>query len=300
MHLAPRDQALLQFLDRTPATAQQILRASVTFAGEGFRDERRVRERLQTLANGRLVRSFTLAVTGGGLANYYKLTAEAYRLLHGPAAPLPHRSAFSELPPSRLLHTLELADLVTHTMVAAHTRRIAVTKFHRENELVLEIGPHRVSPDCHVQLAAGGRVFNVLFEIDRSTESVDSVAQNSIRSKLDAYEAYQDHVLAIWKNGGRQAARPAFRVAFLTRTEERTHNILAMAFDRARNPDRRLCYAATLDHYLGEPDALQFPLFLDHHGGWQALVNTQPTAAYLRTPIRINPRVQPSLPLVVS
>src|SRR5687768_2378769 len=108
MHLAPRDQALLQLLDPTPATASQILRVSVAFDGSPFRDERRTRERLQALVRGKLAHSYSLAVTGGGLANYYVLSAEAYRLLHGPDAALPHRSRFAALPPSRLLHSLSL------------------------------------------------------------------------------------------------------------------------------------------------------------------------------------------------
>jgi len=197
MNLVPRDQALLRLLEKTPATAAQILRASVSFDGDAFRDERRVRERLQTLARGKLIHAYPLAVAGGGLANYYKLTAEAYRVLHGPDATLPHRNFFAPLSPSRLFHTLGLADLIVHTLAAAHTARIVITGFHGENELALEIGPHRVCPDCHVQLAAGGKTFNILFELDRSTEPLDSAASTSIRTKLLAYEAYQDYVLGI-------------------------------------------------------------------------------------------------------
>src|SRR4051794_32602254 len=111
MHLAPRDQALLALLDRTPATATQICRASITFGDQPFRDERRARERLQALIQKQLVRAYSIGITGGGLAKYYKLTPEGYRVVHGHQAELPHRSFFSDLPPSRLLHTLELADV---------------------------------------------------------------------------------------------------------------------------------------------------------------------------------------------
>ena len=48
--LSARDQSLLRLLAHTPATTTLILKASETFAGETFHDDRRVRERLQTLA----------------------------------------------------------------------------------------------------------------------------------------------------------------------------------------------------------------------------------------------------------
>jgi hypothetical protein len=297
MHLAPRDQALLLLLDRTPATASQILKASATFDGGAFRDERRTRERLQSLGRQKLVHSHSLAVTGGGLANYYTSTAESFRLLHGPDVALPHRSRFAALPPSRLLHSLSLADVIVHVLVAAHNGRMPVTRFHRENELVLEIGPHATSPDCHLQLTTGGRLFNMLFEVDRSTEPLDSPAENSIRTKILAYEAYQEHVLGIWKRGGGQGPRPYFRVVFLTTGIDRAHNILGLAQHCARNRDRKLCYAATFDEFLSQHDALREPLFLDHHGNWRSLVDLHPSASSLRSAVRINPRVQPTLPL---
>jgi len=297
MQLTPRDLALLQFLDRTPVTVSQILKASVAFEGGPFRDERRARERLQALSRGSFVHSYSLGVTGGGLANYYKLTVEAYRVLHGSEAALPHRSFFAELSPSRLLHTLSLADLIVHTYTTAHAWRLRITGFHRENELVLETGTHRVSPDCHVQLSTAGRTYNVLFELDRSTEPLDSTATSSIRTKILAYEAYQNYVWGIWKRGGGREQRPYFRVAFVTTTADRAHHILGLAQDCARNRDRKLCYATTIDQFLAEPDALRSPLFLDHYGNWQALVNEHPSARFIRSPVRINPRVQPVLPL---
>lgn len=295
MPLAPRDQALLVLLDRTPLTAALVVRASVTFGGEPFRDERRARERLQTLKRARLINDYPLAVVGGGLANYYKLTPEGYRVVRGSEAALPHRSYFGELAPSRLAHTLDLAEAIVHTQVTAHSHRIRVNQFHRENELLLEVGTHRVAPDCHWQLSAVGRVFNVLVELDRGTESLDGHAATSLRTKLLAYEAYQDHVLRLWQQGNCRGDRPAFRVVFLTRSAERALHILALARECARNPDRRLGYAATLDGFLAETDALRQPICLDHHGRWQALVNPYPSAVYQRAPVRIAPFVQPAL-----
>jgi len=97
--------------------------------------------------------------------------------------------------------------------------------------------------------------------------------------------------------GNRREARPYFRVVFVTTGIERARHILGLALGCARNRDRRLCYAATLDEYLAETDALRFPLFLDHLGRWQALVNLHPSARFERSAVRINPSVQFPLPL---
>jgi hypothetical protein len=297
MQFSSRDLALLQLLSRTPVTAAMILKASVTFNGYPFGSERRVRERIQALSKAKLVSRFPLALTGGGLASYYKLTAEGYRVVRGPEAELPHKSFFGALAPSRLMHCLELAETIVHSLVAAHAQRMKLSNFHRENELVLEIGHHRTSPDCHMQFTTSGKTFNVLFEIDRSTESLDSAAVNSIRNKILAYEAYQDWAWQGWKQAGERGPRPYFRVAFLTATVERAYHILALARYCARNKDRRLCYTATLDSFLAEAAALSVPLFLDHHGEWQAIVNIHSSAPIARPPVRLSPFLQPALPI---
>src|SRR5438093_2214900 len=140
LHVSLRDRDLLQLLDRTPATVALILKASTTFAGEPFRDERRVRERLQQLAAEQLVRRFTLAQASGGAMNYYKLTAAGFASLHGPEPALPPRAYFAEIPLSRLQHPLPLASVIVHMLTGASRHRVSVTKFHRENELPLSVG----------------------------------------------------------------------------------------------------------------------------------------------------------------
>ena len=83
--VSTRDEALLRLLSRTPATKQLVLKASRTFP-ESFADERRVRERLQTLSEAGLVRAFN-ATAVGGLLNYYKLTPEGFRHRHSAGHP---------------------------------------------------------------------------------------------------------------------------------------------------------------------------------------------------------------------
>jgi hypothetical protein len=55
-----------------------------------------------------------------------------------------------------------------------------------------------------------------------------------------------------------------------------------------------ICYGATQDAFLAEPDALRAPIFLDHHGHWQALVNIHPTAAFTKPPVRLQPMMAQS------
>jgi hypothetical protein len=65
--ISKRDAEVLSLLEMTPATAAHLQQASVTFVGEPFRDERRVRERMQALGEAGLVQDFPAAVAGGGL-----------------------------------------------------------------------------------------------------------------------------------------------------------------------------------------------------------------------------------------
>jgi hypothetical protein len=292
LQLSARDRDLLRLLDRTPATTPLIQKGSLAFAGESFRDERRARERLQYLSAAGFVRAWPLAVPGGGVMNCYKLTPTGFAALHGEGTLQPARAFFAEIAPSRVDHTLAVAEVLVHALVAAHEHQITLSNFHRENELLLQAGPHEQRPDFHTQLLFGGRTFNVLFEIDRGTESVDSLAEQAIRQKLVGYEAYQDLVWRQWKAAAEPTARPYFRVVFLTRSQERANHILWLARACARNRDRRLVYAATQDAFLAERDALRIPFWNDHHGAWQALVNLQPTGGFLRSPIRLtSPRV---------
>ena len=84
---------------------------------------------------------------------------------------------------------------------------------------------------------------------------------------------------------GKTWERPQFRVVFLTSRRagiERAYHILALAAETSRNSTRRLVYAATHDCYLTDDPGvpgLHSPIFLDHHGDWQSLVDLHPTVA---------------------
>jgi Replication-relaxation len=289
--ISPRDLALLRLLDLTPVTAVQIRKSSVTFGEEPFRDERRVRERMQSLGDAGLVRSFPAAIPGGGVMLYYRLTQEGFRSALPEAVDNPPRVSLNEIAPSRLRHAMVTADAIVHTLVACHERGVRILKTTGDGRLTLAIGEHRQQPDFHMQLAFAGRCFNLVFEIDNATEPLDSHREQSIRTKILGYETYQDWVLRSWKDSGGVGPRPSFRVVFLTTGAGRANHILWLASDLARNKDRRLVYASTQDEYLSEPHAITAPIFSDHHGQWQALVDPQPTSRFRRDPIRLTPPI---------
>lgn len=295
--LSERDFALLRLLDMTPATAAQLRKASTTFPGEAFRDERRVRERMQTLTRAGFTKTCSAALIGGGSAHYYRLTPSGYRAIHQNAESSLPKSLSADIAPSRFQHAMTTADVIVHTLVACHSSRVRVLQFLGDGRLTLEVGEYRQQPDCHFQLEHGGCFFNFLFEVDNATEPIDSRREQSIRTKILGYETYMDWVLHVWKNAGRMGIRPSFRVVFLTKSATRANHILYLAHSLARNNDRRLIYATTQDAFFAEPSAVTRPMVNDHFGHWQALVNAQPTTKFNRTPIRLTPPV--ALPTVI-
>ena len=98
IRLTERDQDILRLLDRTPVSLALVLKASSCFA-EPFEDVRRVRERMQALADGGWVRSSPMATTSRRAANWHRLTPDGYRLLYGADAVVPHKTTFMPTPP---------------------------------------------------------------------------------------------------------------------------------------------------------------------------------------------------------
>lgn len=295
--LSPRDFSLLRLLSWTPATTSLLFRASTAFDGEPFREERRLRERLQALGEAGIVRSWPLAHAGGGLENYYKLTLLGFQTISGSEAAQPPRAFFAEVAPSLVSHTFRLAEAIVEIFRACSADCVTISRFVRENELIFTAGHHQVQPDCFFRLTTSGRSFNLAFELDNSTASIESHAVNSIRRKLNVYGAYQELVLSQWLAGGKQWERPRFRAVFLTRSVERAYHILAYAGEHAVHQRRRLVYAATLDTFVTAEDPLEEPLFLDHFGHWQSLIDLHPTAPHRKTPVRLTQPVAGPLAL---
>ena len=163
---------------------------------------------------------------------------------------------------------------------------VEILRSHGDGRLVLEIGEYRQLPDFHFQLGKADKIFNLVFEIDNATEPIDSMREHSIRTKILGYESYQNWVLNLWSQSGRDGPRPSFRVVFLTIGVERANHMLWLANELTRTPEKRLIYATTQDNYLSEERAVTQPIFNDHLGHWQSLVNHQPTSAFVRERVR--------------
>ena len=216
---------------------------------------------------------------------YYRLTLEGHRVAFSESTEAPPRTSLTEIAPSRVRHTMTTADIIVHSLVACHKKGVTTHRILGDGRLTLQVGEYRQQPDFHLQLAFAGGWFNLVFEIDNATEPLDSQRERSIRTKILGYETYQDWVLRLWSESGRTDVRPGFRVVFLTTGSDRANHFLWLARELARNPDRRLVYAATQDSFLGTHDAVTEPILNDHHGHWQPLVNHQPTSSALQSAI---------------
>ena len=191
------DRAILRLLEMTPSTATQIRKASVTFPDEPFRDERQVRERLQALSQCNLVQAFPHASIGGGLSQYYRLTSAGYREARPDETRQPLRAMVTAIAPSRIVHAMAVADIIVQVLVACHNTGVRVVQFHGDGRLALTLGEYRQEPDCHFQFEFAGKLFNVLFEIDNSTEPLESSREQSIRSKLLGSDCLQPRMVTL-------------------------------------------------------------------------------------------------------
>jgi len=246
---------------------------------------------MQALAAGGWVRSSPLATISRHAANWYRLTPDGYRLLHGQSATLPHKTFFMPMPPSRQEHALWLAEVIVQTMVAAERSMVTIIDYRRENSVVLSLDSETLKPDGAMQLrTVDGQQFNFFIELDNGTEPVRSPRQRqSIEQKVRFYERLQDAVLVKWKGKRRTSPPPRYRVLVFTRSSRRQKHILRTAKHMAHNPDRRLCLGVSLAEYLSDSNPLRSPIAVDHHGQWQAIVSEVYGARFLREPFNLNP-----------
>lgn len=287
--LTPRDREILLALDRCPLTARQLLRLSKAFSSP-FTSERKLRARMQVMAESGRVFRWHLAIAGRGCPTCYSLTRYGHRLVHGSKATPPGRRAFRPVGIAHQDHTFALAEFIVHTAIAAAQGGIGLTEFSRENMLALVVDNERRYPDSAFTLVQpeGGR-FRYFVELDNGSERIRSDKETeSLTQKIRFYEALQD----------RSAER--FRVLFVgTRSQDRIGHILDLARDLARNPHRSLVYAINLAAYLAEPDALCAPCFLDHRGSAVSLLPAySPIVPRLDLPVRETRHC--SIPMVLS
>lgn len=263
-HITPRDVQILAMLDIVPLTALQLRKVSQTW-DEPFEARRTIRERLQRLDEAGLVRTWRYATTiPCQPTNYYTLSPEGYRLLHGPDARPPSKRHFAEVAISRHHHTQALADFLVHTWSAAPLAQVCIDRVHREGTLRLAIGKESLLPDAAFDLVdSNSRRLRFFVEIDCQSERIiSSSAGDSIERKIRLYNRLQD------------ASPDRFRVLFVVASgsRARTEHILDAAATLATNSARTLVCAATLPTYLSRAHALTAPLFLDHQRHLRSLV----------------------------
>jgi len=268
--ITPRDIQILAMLDIVPLTALQLRKVSQTWE-EPFEARRTIRERLQRLDEAGLVRTWRYATTVPCQpTNYYTLSPEGYRLLHGPDARPPSKRHFAEVAISRHHHTQALADFLVHTWVAAPLAQVRIDCVHREGTLRLATGKESLLPDAAFELVdSDSRRLRFFVEIDCQSERILSrTPGDSIERKIRLYNRLQD------------ALQDRFRVLFVVASGSRTRSehILDAAAKLATNSARTLVCAVTLPTFLSRSHALTAPLFLDHQRNLQSLVPT-PMAA---------------------
>jgi len=265
-HLTERDVEILLALDRCPLTVLQILKLSETFPGMPFTSPRSVQDRLQKLRTAGWVRRWPYATASrGGSPDYYKTTLLGFQLLYGKNVLPPTKRHFAEVSVAHHHHTHSLAEFLVHTVIAAHRHKVRVAHFYRENTLRLRIDDGTLWPDAAFELhTSDGRQFNFLVELDNGTERVRSDKDtDSWQRKVHLYNLFQD-----------RSYPHRFRVLVVTtRCAGRLRSILSLAAQHAaRNPHRSLFYAAHLDDYLAETDAIIRPCFQNHHAKPVALI----------------------------
>lgn len=263
-HIKARDIELLRALDWGPKTARQLLALSTTWA-EPFIALRTIRQRLQYLAEARIVRTYCYAGIGlSGQEQYYVATRTAYRLLFGPDESPPTKSYAAPVGLGRQPHTRALTDFLIHTIVAAHRQGFAVEGVCRENYLQLDGAGDSIRPDSALEIVTpSGFRLRYFVELDCGTESIHSdVARVSITKKLRVYDAVRDR-------------GPRFHVLFVCTSQARVQHILESVSTVQKNLERKLFLATALYDYLGTSVPLCAPLLYDHNFERLALVPPQ-------------------------
>ncbi|MCA9000225.1 MAG: hypothetical protein KDA80_24720 [Planctomycetaceae bacterium] len=253
-----RDLEMLTALDRTPLTTTQLCRLSQTFRAP-FTDEHNLRRRLRRLGESGLIRSWPYAfATDGRSPQYFKLTREGYRLLYGIDSPLPRRRYFEEISHGHHHHTHALAEVAVHLLVHAHRQGTILRHFARENSVRLESDGFTMYPDCAFQLlAANGRTFNFVVELDNGTERVRTRQDvESIERKLRGYDAHQSQYAA-------DDPRRYFVLFVTTRSDQRLQHILDLADMVMRNRQRTVFVGCDLKTFL-QSNPLTDAVLTDH------------------------------------
>ncbi len=255
---------MLAALDYGPLTGRQLEKLSATWP-ESFPSARMVRQRLQRMADAKLVKSHYYAVVRSiKPENYYVLTRRGYKLVHGPDSEPPTKGYCSPIALVRQFHQQALSDFVVHTAVGAHRSEAKLTGYRRENTIRLDAGGRSVYPDSSFLLSKASETFRFFVELDTGSERIRSEKDSdSIERKLRTYDAFQ-----ALEPGAR------FRVLFVCVQSygDRLLHILETAAKIISDPNRTLFYGITLTDYLTTLYPVTTPRFLDHRGHHHSLL----------------------------
>jgi len=267
-----RDQQIHEALALTPLDTQQLLKLSETFA-QPFTSARKLRERMQEHLRAGWIHTFTYATATPGQLNYYKLSAEGYRLLHGPGAVLPRRAAFNDVSLALQRHTRHLADVIVKTNVHAQQLGLRILDQRGENQLSLSFGEQTQRPDYSFRLQTRDAVYTYYDEIDEGTEPIASTKQReSLEAKIRFHEEYQN------ATGERYRVR-----VFFAKASIRMVQFLNLARKHATR-QRSIFYAVLLEDYLNHANPLTSPMFVDHFHRLQPLVPATAASEQQRLP----------------
>lgn len=268
----PRDQQIHEMLALTPLDTQQLLKLSQTF-DQPFTTARKLRQRMQQHQAAGWVNKHTYATTSAGQLNYYQLSRDGYRLLHGPDALLPKRSRFQEVSPALQRHTRHLADVIVHTNVAARRLGVDIVEQLGDGQLMLTLGDRSQRPDYSFKLATRDGVFTFYDELDEATEPIVSTRQREcLEAKIRFHEDYQN------ATGQRYRVRMIFAKA-----TSRVFQFLQLARRHATR-QRSIFYVVLLDNYLKHDSSLTSPLFIDHSHRLQSLLPASVSREQLQLP----------------
>jgi hypothetical protein len=247
-----RDQQIHELLALTPLDTHQLLRASQLFE-QPFPADRVVRRRMQGHTAAGWVQTFIYATKTAGQLNYYQLAPEGFRMLQGPDAPLPKRSAFREVSPSLERHTRHLADIIVATNIAARRLGVEIQEQVGENRLTLVLGDREQKPDYSFRLATRDGLYTYYDELDEATEPIASNRQReSLEAKIRFHEEYQN------ATGERYRVRMIFAKA-----SPRMVQFLNLAHKHAKQ-QRRIFFAVLLENYVKHGSPFTAPIFVDH------------------------------------
>jgi hypothetical protein len=270
--LTARDQQIHEALALTPLDTQQLLRMSETF-DQPFVNDRTLRERMHEHTAAGWVQRFTYATTQTGKLNYYKLSPIGYRLLNGPAAPLPKASAFREVAPALQRHTRHLADIIVQTNVHARRLGVRILEQHGENQLPLTLGDRTQKPDHSFHISTRDGPMTFYDELDEGTEPIASSKQReSLEARIRFHEDYQN------ATGERYRVR-----VFFAKASARMVQFLALARRYAKQ-QRVIFLAVLLEDYMKHGSPLTSPMFVDHFNRLQSMMPASASRFQSRLP----------------